>query len=131
MKDWGGAILIAGIIGLVAALAMDTSVSTGLGRVNNLGLMQDQQNYIIITSVIILGGLVMMAIGWRGSADHNESGRLTGSSKTCPQCAETIKSDAKVCRYCGNREFPIVQQSAQPGRTLFDVLIWDRTQGRS
>lgn len=27
-------------------------------------------------------------------------------TKPCPQCAEAIKADAKVCRFCGNREFP-------------------------
>lgn len=29
-----------------------------------------------------------------------------GPEKKCPECAEMIKADAKVCRFCGNRQFP-------------------------
>ncbi len=30
---------------------------------------------------------------------------ITSSGKVCPRCAETVKLEAKVCRYCGN-DFP-------------------------
>ena len=38
----------------------DTSISAGSGyRVNNLGLMQDKQNYIIFSSVLLLIGVFL------------------------------------------------------------------------
>jgi hypothetical protein len=45
---------------MVYALAVDTSVPSVGGRVNNIGLMRDQQNFLIVSSVLIIAGVILM-----------------------------------------------------------------------
>lgn len=59
----GPLLLIVGIIGAFLVLQMDTSVSTGYGRrVNNLGLMNQQQNYLIFCGLLAIVGAILTAI---------------------------------------------------------------------
>lgn len=67
MRTLGISILIIGIILGIYALSMDTSVqvnysgdSFGLpDRVNNLGLMNDRQNYLIVAGVLLIIGTII------------------------------------------------------------------------
>lgn len=95
MKVFGVFILIIGVIVVFLSLSMDTSVATTYGgRVNNLGLMRDQQNYLIFGSVCFLGGLLALIFGKPQSS--------TKSEIECPFCAEKILLQAKICKHCGN-----------------------------
>ena len=40
---------------------------------------------------------------------HAERQALGAGGKKCPQCAEIVKEQAKVCRFCGH-EFPEARQ---------------------
>jgi ribosomal protein L37AE/L43A len=48
-------------------------------------------------------GIGLMAVGWFISDSANK--------KTCPQCAERVKYEAKKCRHCGH-EFAAAARSS-------------------
>lgn len=100
MKGFGTFALIVGICWVVFALSMDVSVSTGMGRVNNLGLMADRQVHAIVGGMIALAGLVMLILGGKVSASA-PSALAEMDTRHCPLCAETIKNAAVKCKHCG------------------------------
>lgn len=97
MRGFGLLIVAVGIIVMIAATTMDVSVPSGLGRVNNLGLMADRQNYTLIGGVILIAGLLMVIFGRRTQA----AAESTFDTRPCPLCAETIKNAAVKCKHCG------------------------------
>ena len=59
MKGVGIILLVAGLIGAVFALSMDTSVSTGYGSVNNIGLMAEKQNTLLFAGIAAIVGAIL------------------------------------------------------------------------
>ncbi|MCX7246105.1 MAG: hypothetical protein NTX31_00270 [Burkholderiales bacterium] len=113
MKKIGIVVFVFGLICLFAALSMDTSVSAFGGRVNNLGLMNDKQNYLLVSVAVTIMGVVVWVFGGRSARQEDSS---QGSQKIsdpdqvtriCPFCAEQIKAKAIVCRFCGREVAPL------------------------
>src|SRR5450759_477733 len=98
-----GLILFTGglILMMYALLIMDTSVavdypasnSYGLpDRVNNIGLMAERQNYLIVSGIIIIIGLVL-AFTAKSRTESSQIALNESENKKCPQCAELVKKD--------------------------------------
>lgn len=101
MKGLGIFALVVGVSWVIFALSMDVSVSTGMGRVNNLGLMADRQVHTIVGGMITLAGLIMLIFGGKISTS-TASIPAEMDARPCPFFAETIKNAAVKCKHCGS-----------------------------
>lgn len=97
MKGLGYFVVVLGLLLIVGAFAMDVSVSSGVGRVNNIGLMAERQNFILVGGMLAVMGLLALMLRRRTAGMAQDF----SDTKTCLVCAETIKRAAVKCKHCG------------------------------
>ncbi|OBY90094.1 hypothetical protein A6723_023930 [Pseudomonas sp. AU11447] len=103
MRKFGIIAIVVGIIVIISALSMDVSVATGGGgRVNNIGLMADRQNYTILGGLFFIAGILMAIFGGK-----SQSNAVSVGERQCPFCAELIKNQAIKCKHCGSDVEPV------------------------
>lgn len=108
MRTTAIAILFIGAIAFFVGFTLDTSVATmNGGRVHNIGLMNDRQNIIIVAGVLAVIGAIFFGFA-TVLPQPNESVLAHSAVRICPYCAETIKTEATICRFCHKEFLPIV-----------------------
>lgn len=118
MRNFGYFVLVVGMLCIVGALAMDVSVSSGAGRVNNIGLMANRQNLILIGGLMLLVGVIMTIAGKR----QKEADDSSSDSRACPICAETIKCAAVKCKHCGSEVASISNENGGDIRPILEPM---------
>lgn len=97
MKNSGFVLVFIAAICVVSALLMDTSVATDSGsRVHNIGLMSLQTNLLIGGGFAFISAIVLILF--------SSKSELSDTNKKCPYCAEIIKREAVICKYCGKEQ---------------------------
>jgi len=117
MKGWGLFLIFVGVICAFLAIKMDTSVAIGLtGRVNNLGLMNLQTNLLIGAGIAFISGILLIGFSPKPEASSSEAIRI------CPYCAEQVKAQAVICRFC-QKDLPVLNlDSADREESDVDLL---------
>ena len=103
MRVLGVLALVLGVLGLVVALQMDTTVAGAsvLHRVHNIGLMDRRQSLLMVFGLLALVGALFFALGGRGAAAGAAPADDQAGRVPCQHCAEQILPAALVCRFCG------------------------------
>ncbi len=125
VKVLGGILIAVGLLWAVFAFNMPTTVQAGGDRigsgaysfelpkvtVNNLGLMEERRNHLMMAGVTVLAGILLFGFGsvQRGEATNPAPSEVF---RVCPHCAEHVKPNAKICRFC-NRELPSPDEASK------------------
>lgn len=111
MKGFGIFLLLLGAIAFFVGFSMDTTVSSEFGaRIHNIGLMNDRQNIIVFAGAVAIIGAIFVGFASKNQQTADQS----SSTRTCPFCAEKIRTEALICRFC-QKELPAIASSiAQP-----------------
>jgi len=65
----------------------------------------------------LVGFIAVLCVKDLSKEKENSLAANMMDTRTCPKCAETIKVQAQVCRYCGNEDLPPIEIPINPELT--------------
>ena len=87
-------------VGLLWAGIGIANIYSGLSNISASGWSSNfaSLNLMINVPIFVIPGLVAVGLG---HYLHNKKAPAKIPEKKCPECAELIKKEAKICRFCG------------------------------
>ena len=103
MKNFGAILVLTGVVWALFAFFMETTVNAEGAysnylpsrSVHNIGLMERRRTHLTLAGFTALAGVVLFGFGSLGKES------VSGPTRTCPKCAESILAAASKCRHCG------------------------------
>ena len=134
MRGFGVVLLIAGTLWGFIAFNGDTTVTTEgkyIGgvyipsqTVHNIGKMDERRNHLMVAGLMIVVGVILFALGKESapSNTHRAKEGITEKTRKCPYCAESVKAEAVICRFC-QRDLPPLPtiETASGGQVIGDL----------
>jgi len=143
MKKIGILLIIIGTLWAAMAFNMSTSVNAGgetygsgeysikvpQMRVNNLGLMEERRNHLMFSGLTILIGVMLLGFGTVSEnrnipAAGKKDKTGTPGTRACPFCAELVKPEAIICRFC-RKDLPEPAPDAEAPKKLGPFVLCD------
>lgn len=67
-------------------------------RVHNIGLMEERRNYLIISSIAVVIGVILFGFG--ALAENQAKAAQSPSGPHCPKCNGVLEGAPQLCKHC-------------------------------